>query len=73
MDLESCARSLLVDVVYVLAGGNYVPLIPGVPDFVNQPFRDLFADGLPAFTPLVVGSNGPQEAADGDRAGGEAN
>ncbi len=33
--------------------------ILGAPEFVNQPFRDLFAGGLPAVTPLVARSEGP--------------
>ena len=32
--------------------------ILGAPDLVTQPFRDLFADGVPLMTPLVAGSGG---------------
>ncbi len=31
-----------------------MPYIVGAPDFVNEPFRALFADGVPAATPLTV-------------------
>ena len=41
--------------------------ILGAPDFVTQPFRDLFADGVPLMTPLVARSEGPPTAgSDGD-------
>ena len=32
--------------------------ILGAPAFVNRPFRDLFAGGLPLMTPLVARSEG---------------
>ena len=32
--------------------------ILSAPAFVTQPFRDLFADGLPPMTPLVARSEG---------------
>ena len=52
-DLEGCARSLGVAAVYALNDGVWVSYILGAPEFVNQAFRDLFADGLPVATPLV--------------------
>ena len=45
--------------LYALSEGEFVSYILGAPDFVTQPFRDLFADGLPLMTPLVARSEGP--------------
>ena len=58
-ELVSCAQSRHVTAVYALADGEWVSYILGAPGFVNQPFRELFADGLPAITPLVAKSEGP--------------
>ena len=55
--LDACAQSREVSAVYALHDGEYVSYILGAPDFVNAAFRELFADGLPAVTPLVVKSN----------------
>ena len=55
--LDACARSREVSAVYALHDGEYVSYILGAPDFVNAAFRELFAAGLPAVTPLVVKSN----------------
>ena len=66
--LADCARSRGVTAVYVLAGGEWVSHILGAPEFVNQAFRELFADGLPSTTPLVARSETPS-AADLDGAG----
>ena len=60
--LDACAQSLRVTAVYALHEGEYVSYILGAPDFVNAAFRELFADGLPAVTPLVVKSEGPPRA-----------
>ena len=38
------------------------PTSSGAPDFANREFRDLFADGLPAMTPLTAQSEGPPSA-----------
>ena len=57
-ELEACARSMDVTALYALREGEFVSYILGAPDFVNQPFRDLFADGLPLMTPLVARSEG---------------
>ena len=52
--LAACARQLSVDAVYVLAAGEWVSYFVGAPDFVNRPFAELFAGGLPLAAPLVV-------------------
>ena len=58
-ELEACARSLGVTALYALHEGEWVPFILGDPDFVNRPFFELFAGGLPALTPLVAKSDSP--------------
>ena len=58
-ELEACARSVDVTALYALSEGEFVSYILGAPEFVTQPFRDLFADGLPLMTPLVARSEGP--------------
>ena len=58
-ELVVCARSMGVTALYALHEGVYLSYILGAPDFVNRAFRDLFADGLPLMTPLVVRSEGP--------------
>ena len=62
-DLAACAEGRNVTALYALAGGEYVSYILGAPDFVNGDFRALFADGIPALTPLTVKSDGPATAA----------
>ena len=57
-ELEACAQSRDVTALYTLSEGEFVSYILGAPDFVNQPFRDLFAGGLPLMTPLVARSEG---------------
>ena len=57
-ELEACARSRDVAALYALSEGEFVSYILGAPAFVNQPFRDLFADGVPLMTPLVARSEG---------------
>ena len=57
-ELEACARSLDLTALYTLSEGEFVSYILGAPAFVNRPFRDLFADGLPLMTPLVARSEG---------------
>ena len=61
-ELEACARSADITALYALSEGEFVSYILGAPDFVTQPFRDLFADGLPLMTPLVARSEGPPGA-----------
>ena len=58
-ELASCAESRHVVALYALHESVYVSYILGAPDFVNAGFRELYRDGVPAFTPLVAGSNGP--------------
>ena len=58
-DLAGCAARHGVTAVYVLDGGEWIALVFGAPDIVNRRFRDLFAEGLPPLTPLVVSSDGP--------------
>ena len=58
-ELVACAESRDVTALYALSEGEFVSYILGAPDFVTQPFRDLFADGLPLMTPLVARSEGP--------------
>ena len=72
-DLEDCARSLYVTAVYVLDLGEFVPLILGAPGFVNRPFLQLWPNGLPPGTPLIVKSEGQPPAADRDAAASASN
>ena len=62
-DLEACAEGRAVTALYTLEGGEFVSYILGAPGFVNEDFRALFADGVPALTPLTVKSDGPATAA----------
>ena len=57
-ELEGCARSADLTALYTLSEGEFVSYILGAPAFVNQPFRDLFDEGLPLMTPLVAKSEG---------------
>ena len=61
-ELVTCAESRDIVALYVLHEGVYVSHILGAPDFVNAGFLELFPDGLPPITPLIVGSNGPPSA-----------
>ena len=58
-DLVACAAARHVTALYALHAGAYVGYIPGAAEFVNREFRELFADGVPALTSLVVASEGP--------------
>ncbi len=62
-DLAACAESRHVTALYTLDDGEYVSYILGAPEFVNEDFRALFADGIPALMPLTVKSDGPATAA----------
>ena len=53
-DLASCAAGLGVTAMYALDGGEWLSYILAAPDFVNTRFRELFADGVPAATPLII-------------------
>ena len=57
-ELVVCAQSWDVTALYTLSEGEFVSYILGAPELVNQPFRDLFASGLPSVTPLVARSEG---------------
>lgn len=52
--LDACASSLGIVALYALIDDAYVPYVPGAPDFVNEPFRELFPHGLPPETPLAA-------------------
>ncbi len=72
-DLAACAERLAVTALYALEDGQWVSYIPGAPGFVNEPFRELFAGGVPPVTPLVVRSDGPPPTgSDGDGAEGNS-
>ena len=58
-ELVSCAESRNVTALYATHGGAFVAYVVGAPDAVNRAFRALFADGLPAGTPLLATSDGP--------------
>ncbi len=58
-ELVSCAESRHITALYATRDGVFVPYILGAPGFVNRDFRALFADGLPAGTPLLAASDGP--------------
>ena len=62
-DLAACSQSRSVTALYVPHEGEYVPYILGAPDFVNEAFVALYADGLPSLTPLIAKSEGPPSAA----------
>ncbi len=61
-DLDACARSRAVVALYALHESGYVAYIPDAPEFVNGPFRELFAGGVLAYTPLLAASSGPPSA-----------
>ena len=71
-DMVACAHSYSVAAVYALVDGEWVSYILGAPEFVNPPFAEVFAEGLPAVTPLVVKSEAPP-AADRDDEGASDN
>ena len=58
-ELAACARNLDVTALYVLHEGEWTPYFVDAPEFVNRPFTELYAGGLPALTPLVVRSGAP--------------
>ena len=62
-DLVACAEGRGVTALYTLDGGEYVSYILGAPDLVNEGFAGLFADGVPALTPLIAKSEGPPSPA----------
>ena len=60
-DLAACATDHGVTALYALDEGEWVSYIVGAPELVNAAFRELFAAGLPAATPLVTKGEGPPE------------
>ena len=61
-ELVACAQDLHVAALYALHEGDYVSYILGAPEWVNAEFGELFPEGVPPLTPLVVRSEGPAEA-----------
>ena len=61
-DLVACAESRDVVTLYALQDGEWISYILGAPEWVNGSFRELFAEGLPSITPLVVRSEGTPQA-----------
>ena len=59
----ACAEGRGVTALYALDGGEYVSYILGAPELVNRSFAGLFADGVPALTPLIAKSEGPPSPA----------
>ena len=53
-ELVACAEGRDVTALYALHEGAYISYILSAPDFVNATFVELFAEGVPALTPLVV-------------------
>ena len=65
-ELEACAEGVGLAALYALSDGVWVSYILGAPELVNRAFAGLFADGVPAVTPLVARSDSPLTAsADG--------
>ena len=58
-ELADCAESRGLAALYVLHEGRYLTYIPGAPEFVNRPLGELFAEGVPALTPLIAAGDGP--------------
>ena len=68
-ELEACAQRRHVTAVYTLREGAFVSYIVGAREFVNRPFVELYADGIPSPTPLLTASDGPPT--DGPGSGGD--
>ena len=64
-ELAECGREHALSAAWALHEGEWVSYTPGAPDSVNRPFAELFADGLPPLTPLVVRGDPPPAAASG--------
>ena len=58
-ELVSCAEGRHVTALYATQDCAFVPYVFGAPSFVNRAFRELYAGGLPAATPLLAKSDGP--------------
>ena len=52
--LEADASTAGATSVSVTDSGTFVVLVVGAPSFVNQAFNDLFSDGVPANTVVLV-------------------
>ena len=61
-DLVGCVQGRHITALYALDGGAYVSYILGAPEFVNRQFAELYAEAVPAATPLTVRSDGPATA-----------
>ena len=61
-DLAACASRRGVAALHALHEGEWLSYNLGAPEFVNDPFRELFAAGLPPGTPLVVRGGEPPAA-----------
>ena len=64
-DLAACSAERGVTALYTLHEGEWVSYLLGAPEFVNAPFRERFAEGLPQGTPLVVRGGEPESVAAG--------
>ena len=53
-DLEACAEHVGMGSLYVRLEDAWVSLILGAPEFVNRALRELFAEGVPADTPMIA-------------------
>ncbi len=53
-DLLDCAQSLGVDALYHYRDGEWVAFFLNAPEFLNQPFRNRFAEGVPAGAVLIA-------------------
>ncbi len=55
-DLEACARSANVNALYHLRDGTWTALFlfPDLPEFLSQPFRNRFLQGLVPGEPLIA-------------------
>ena len=55
-DLEACARSANVNALYHLRDGTWTALFlfPDLPEFLSQPFRNRFLEGLPLDERLIA-------------------
>ena len=60
-DLEACAEHVRMRSLYVRDEGAWVSLILGAPEFVNRAFRELFAEGIPADTPMIAQRADPDD------------
>ncbi len=66
-ELEACARSAGVDALYHHRDGVWTVLFlfPDLPEFLNQPFRNRFQEGLPPGESLIASRQSPAVATEG--------